>query len=400
MWRYLLSLYRFIFKILKMEPGLGKKLLVSAIAFTAVVGGYLFWQNSQTSQMTVSPVDSAVSSVDSAVNSEHPESKEESPPISRVEELDQNQAGPPKMRQSENATYPRKRLARTASTWKPDRPRQTSPIASSDLDSEPRGPEDYSSMSEEPIPLRATPREEHPMAQGGGDLPFMQIWGGLGANYISFSEESNGGSDSGKFAKLSGPTVSVGVNVRFAEHHRGQFEYHDWPGTASADSSVQIDRKSYRWKNVLAEYQYIFSQNSENVFTALVGAQIHQVPFIIFNNDGSQTLSQNELRNLSLGVKWQRFTESGFEYSALARYQHTLDSGSTDGLNFKAKNGKIFDASLGVSRRFKNNMTFGFFWLAQYQKFNFDYSDSSIAASGDQSLFNSNFQIRIGYDFF
>jgi hypothetical protein len=378
-----------------MEFGLGKKLLVSAVAFTAVVGGYLFWQNRHTDPIMISPVEPAVTSRDSAMVTEIPKDSDSTPIFETSEGRSSSR---PQRNQQTPVAPPPKEVSK-------DEPEDNNPPEDKFILSpvEPTEVSTVELVEETPAELIEPSKsdvEEHLISHGGRDLPFMQVWGGLGVNYISFGEDSNGGSNTGKFANLSGPTVSLGVNVRFAEQHRGQFEYHDWPGTATADNSIQIDRKDYRWKNILAEYQYIFSQSSESVFTALAGVQIHQVPFIIFNNDGSQTLSQNELRNLSLGIKWQRFTETGFEYSALARYQHILDSGSTDGINFEAKSGKIIDASVGVSRRLKNNMTFGFFWLGQYQNFDFDFSNSSIAASGNQTLFNSNFQIRIGYDFF
>lgn len=273
-------------------------------------------------------------------------------------------------------------------SWVPEEP----PILS---EAQPHDDQMNSEPRATPEPLEAPKPARDPAAK-----PRLRLWGGTGADYLRFSQSSGSDLESGTFSKLMAPTYMAGANLRFGENSNLQVEYHDWPGQITTKGDVQLDKTRFDWRSISGEYQHQFWQKNHVTYSGLLGLQVHQVPFLSQNSDGSISLLENELRNLSGGLKLVYAPTADFEYEGFMRYQTLLSSKSTDGAQFSAKGGTMFDGSLGVTRKYLNGLRLGVFWFGQYQSLNYDFTRDGSSSTGSQSFFNSNFQLRIGYDIY
>ena len=118
------------------------------------------------------------------------------------------------------------------------------------------------------------------------------------------------------------------------------------------------------------------------------------------NKDGSVSLTQNQLQNLSLGLKYNYLTQTNLDYEIFMRYQTMLGSSSLSGDSFHATPLLMFDGSLGLSRHYESGLTMGLYWFGQQNNFRYDSVRNGISTSGTQTMFNSTLQFRLGYDFF
>lgn len=225
--------------------------------------------------------------------------------------------------------------------------------------------------------------------------PRVRLAVGVGASYFRFSQKETPGNDSGRFGRLAAPNLMIGAVVAMSERSGFEFQYHDGPGQIRTAPQTQIDKKTFSYKTFSAEFQYRFLERPWGGVSALAGAQVHDVPFLAFNADGSQSLIDAELTNLSAGLKIALTNGSPFEYEGFLRSQWLLGSESPVGRGFRASSSPMFDGSLGVIRRFGGGLNVGVFWFGQSLTHKYRFDDG---VEGRQDLFNSIFQIRLGYD--
>lgn len=230
--------------------------------------------------------------------------------------------------------------------------------------------------------------------------PDFSIWGGLGMNYLSFSQKGGSDLDSGNFAKLSIGTLSVGGRAQIAGNKALEFRYNNWPGQLTGPNSASIDKTSYNLLSMAAEYQQRFVRKENYDASFLLGYQIGQSPFLAVDSSGLNKLLENETQAALLGAKINLFRKESIEYEFAARYHLLTNSKNLDSYSFQAKPGAIFDASFGLIKHYDNGMNFGLYWILDYQNLNYDFNINGTQSSGNQSFINSNIQFRIGYDFF
>lgn len=247
------------------------------------------------------------------------------------------------------------------------------------------------SPSFQPLPQPTTNAEN----SEGPHPPRVRLSVGVGASYFRFSQKETPGNDSGRFGRLAAPNLMVGAVVAMSDRSGFEFQYHDGPGQIRTAPQTQIDKKTFSYKTLSAEFQYRFLERPWGRVSALAGAQIHDVPFLAFNADGSQSLIDAELTNLSAGLKIALTNGSPFEYEGFLRSQWLLGSESPVGRGFRASSSPMFDGSLGVIRRFDGGLNVGVFWFGQSLTHKYRFDDG---VEGRQDLFNSIFQIRLGYD--
>lgn len=136
-----------------------------------------------------------------------------------------------------------------------------------------------------------------------------------------------------------------------------------------------------------------------SIHHSIGGFEIHQLPFLNITQDGNVNLLENQLKNILVGVKYNKFLSPSFESEIFLRYQHLIHSSSTEGFVFKANPQFMFDGSIGITKHFTSGYRWGLFWFGQSQDFDYEFIRRNDKTSGRQSVLNSNIQIRFGYNF-
>lgn len=230
--------------------------------------------------------------------------------------------------------------------------------------------------------------------------PRASLWLGTGATFLKFDQEGANDLETGSFARISSPSYSWGVGGEILSDLSLSYEDHHWPGRISLAEGTSIDKTRYEWRSQLGELSYKFSENNRIQYSLLAGVQLHEVPFLARNQDDTVQLLNNQFQNAGLGLKlrYQAFEATELEF--FMRVQGLISSKSTDGSDFRAKSNLMFDGSLGATHRFKNRLKMGIHWFGQYLDTKYDMTRNGTTSSGSQKFFNSNVQLRIGYDFF
>jgi len=151
-------------------------------------------------------------------------------------------------------------------------------------------------------------------------------------------------------------------------------------------------------EGILRKTSPLMLGNSPLVYGLRLGIQQHKTPFIFLNADTDLNIKSNEVNTASLGVLAE-LNRRRWTYYWLMRYQHPLSTKANGSDQFTLTPTFAFDGSLGASYNFTPQLKAGMFWYGQWHQYNFAYSDGEVTNVGFQSLFYSNLDFRIGFDF-
>lgn len=225
-------------------------------------------------------------------------------------------------------------------------------------------------------------------------------WVGTGFNYIDYGQSTPRGTATSHGGESGSKYFEVGFNGN--KGWGGVFGYKDTPGRMSGN--LPVDNPKFNWSTISVEalmrrLSSIRLFNSPVAYGVRVGVQQHRTPFMSLNSDAdSLVMTTNEMRTASVGVlaEWMRHR---WTHYWLMRYQVPFSSQATGSSQFSITPTFAFDGSLGSSYNVTERFKAGLFWYGQWHQYNFVYSDSDVTNSGFQSLFYSNIDFRLGFDF-
>ncbi len=232
-------------------------------------------------------------------------------------------------------------------------------------------------------------------------------WIGLGANFIDYKQAIPG--DEGlslNTSNIVAPSQYVEVGFTGERGYGGVFAYKRTPGEIVFTDGTRVDNPQYTWittsiEGIMRKISSFKIWNRRIAFGFRAGIQQHRIPFLKAGEDadGNQIAIQkaNNITAASLGVLAE-LNRARWRYYWLMRYQFPLST-TADGANeFAITPTFAFDGSLGLSYNLTKQLKLGAFWYGQWHQFNFVYDDGTRAA-GSQSLFYSNMDLRLGWDF-
>lgn len=280
----------------------------------------------------------------------------------------------------------------------PDAVASPTPVAETNFVTEPApiGPkvETPSEQEAEPASVSST------SPQDSGLVPGLWVWAGLGVNFTSYSQSVSGFSDV-NFGRIKSPSQFFHGGFFLDDQFGMDFSYKTTPGHAEASATTTVENGSYEWKTLSGELlirsEPTNATPSEWIWK--VGAQQHEMPFIVPLTANSVSIQSNTLTALSAGVEYRKLTPKNVRIESFLRYQYPLSSHSNVGTDFKLQPRLTVDGSLGASYQFKPNFYIGVFWYGQYHSYVFDYVNNGSSYSGTQKLFFTNFDLRLGVEF-
>jgi hypothetical protein len=125
------------------------------------------------------------------------------------------------------------------------------------------------------------------------------------------------------------------------------------------------------------------------------------MPFLAAQESGGAVMRKNTLLMASAGLDLTLNKNGNWLYEAMARYQYPVFA-TADGSNrFSINPIMAFDGLLGVAYRIAQPLRLGVYWYGQFHQYNFNYFESveGVENTGSQSLFYSNAELRMGWEF-
>lgn len=222
------------------------------------------------------------------------------------------------------------------------------------------------------------------------------LWAGAGSNYQYYQQTIPSVDGEAKFNNVQSPTMMM----------RGGFQgttwgvdasYKDTPGTMESSSSVSVLNGTYNWRTLTLEGLY----RIHSLWNLRFGVQHHAMPFIVLNASTSTIdITSNTLTLATIGFDRSFTLSRKWRGEWLMRYQQPLSSAGGNGTSFKIHPKFAFDGSLGGVYDLGNQFLLGAYWYGQWHEYKFDYGDnSSNSFSGSQTLFYSNIEMRLGFEF-
>lgn len=226
-------------------------------------------------------------------------------------------------------------------------------------------------------------------------------WVGTGANYVDYRQSVQ---DRGTVTSHSPKAASQYLEVGYDGYGGwgGVVSYKSTPGEITVENAA-LDRSSFTWSTLGVEglkrsLTRIPWTNIPLVYGIRVGLQQHKTPFLFLDADTNLQLKQNKMDMASVGflaeVRQNRWT-----FYWLSRYQYPFSSTAEGSNRFEIKPTFAFDGLVGSSYNLTKQLKMGLFWYGQWHQYNFVYADPDVTNVGFQSLFYSNIDLRLGFEF-
>ncbi|MBO9666463.1 MAG: hypothetical protein J7501_06575 [Bdellovibrio sp.] len=228
----------------------------------------------------------------------------------------------------------------------------------------------------------------------------LDIWSGFGSNYLKFSQKDSSGIENGQFSSVTLPTLMVETRLVWSDNWSYVFAYNQMPGKIETKGNLRLDNDTFTWSYFSFEAErHVFDGPFGSRIFVLGGVQRHQMPFLVGGTTYDVDLIQTELSTASVGARIELKPVDKWLIEGFMRYQTPLTSEASNGGDFKITGGLSFDGLVGISRALTPRWSFGVFWFGQSHNLNYTYtsSDQSVQRDGTQVLFNSDLQVRLGY---
>ncbi len=237
-------------------------------------------------------------------------------------------------------------------------------------------------------------------------IPEFWLWAGAGYNFVNFTQKVNNFSDL-NYQSLKGPGFFLSGGAFITEKIGFETSYKEALGEFN-DTKNGGGVFPYKWKIFSLEALYRGSLNHRekkegyyqrgSQWMWRLGFQQHLVPFLNVPNFSALTVERNENSILMAhgGASYFYSASKRIRYEAMMRYQHPLSS-SGNSASFEVSPQFAFDGSLGVSYKFSELFSMGAYWYGQWHKFQYTYDGG--AMTGEQDIFFTNFDLRLGIEY-
>lgn len=237
------------------------------------------------------------------------------------------------------------------------------------------------------------------------------IWFGSGINYLAYTQQTQDIPSDLEFQTFKGPSAFAKGWIRLTDQMDLIATAKMSPGAAGSSNSVQVANGDYNWLIFGLEGSYYphswrfkLGKNTNSILGFRVGLQHHIVPFIARTGTSEQEaeITTNSMTMMTGGLIYTIAPEEKISYEIFMRYQYPLATGDIFSIDPKF----AFDGSVGATYQLNNDWKLGVFWYGQWHEYSFTHTDKYFQSQnepaeiqGDQSLFFSNIELRLGYEF-
>ncbi|RME14275.1 MAG: hypothetical protein D6797_09245 [Bdellovibrio sp.] len=238
------------------------------------------------------------------------------------------------------------------------------------------------------------------------------LWAGTGINILNYQQEAPAIPASLNLTTAKFPSFYARVERFFFKDWKGLLSFSLSPGAAKSSDQITISKENYNWIIFSLESVYfpekwkkLFKQKYLARWGIRGGLQQHFLPFIARTgtNASQAEVATNPVTMITLGGQYMVSLTKRWAVETFLRYQYPVISGNL----FEIKPKFAFDGSIGTSYKWRHQWKVGVFWYGQWHSYGFSHMDKyfentgsgSNPSTGTQSLFFSNLELRIGYEF-
>lgn len=226
-------------------------------------------------------------------------------------------------------------------------------------------------------------------------------WGGTGYAAMDVRQSVPGRGTLTSFGSYMGGKYFEG-GYNNSQGWGGVVSYKSTPGKIETTNAT-VDTTAFTWSTVGVEgykrqLMYVPWTSIPMVFGARFGIQQHKTPFVFLDADTNLRLKENRMDTASFGLMAE-YQRRNWTLYWMSRYQYPFQNTAEGSNQFTVKPIFAFDGSVGASYNLTRQLKLGLFWYGQWHQYNFVYGDADVTNVGFQSLFYSNFDLRLGFEF-
>lgn len=227
--------------------------------------------------------------------------------------------------------------------------------------------------------------------------PHVWVTLGGGVTYFSSNQDIQG-SSSTVFSKIKVSSYYLGMGFEL-ENWGMDMGYVQTPFDINLSSNelagAGVSSAQY-WSQLAFELKYKLN----DTLSLTTGVQLHEVPFILPQNDNTFVLGNVSLTQISLGLKYEFNIADSYVFKSYLRGQSLYGYQSTFTDEFKLSQSNInFDGSIGVDHLLSNNVQIGVHWFGQFHDYGITLNDGVELLTGHQKLFHSTANVRVSFLF-
>lgn len=225
--------------------------------------------------------------------------------------------------------------------------------------------------------------------------PDFWFWFGSGVNFQYYKQTIPSLEGQTTFNNIQGPTAVVSGGFQ-GETLGLDVSFKDTPGKMDSSATVDVSNGAYHWQILSVEGLY----RTKNQWNARFGVQHHLMPFMALDAQTAIVdVKSNTLTMLTAGFDRNFPLTKDLRAEWMMRYQFPLLSGSSEGAPFEVTPRFAFDGSLGGVYSLDKRTRLGVYWYGQWHEYSFNYGRGSDSFSGEQTLFYSSIEMRLGFEF-
>ena len=224
------------------------------------------------------------------------------------------------------------------------------------------------------------------------------LWIGVGVGVLAYQQAPPDTLQPVNYGSFSLPNFSMKGSFTYTEKLNWRFDFHQLSGDdlTTSDPTVTITDAKIGWTYFGIESEYkAFSRKTlfGKAFQPgmLLGVQSQSVPFVVGTGGSNFKIGDFNFYSVSFGGMMLLNPEKRLQYEAFMRLQVAIPGSGQVSLT----GGYAFDGSVGLIYHLTEKWKLGAFWNGQLHNYNYSHNSSI----GTYTLFSSNLDFSIGYQF-
>lgn len=222
------------------------------------------------------------------------------------------------------------------------------------------------------------------------------FWLGGGAHYLMFQQKAPKNLEPIDYQSFGAPSIWSQFRFKLLGGLGFTGEYQSQSGADLKTKTLNLKNTKINWTYTTVGFDYRFHQRF-NIFgkpvlpRLLFAYQMHSMPFLKQQTDGSFSIEPLQFNTLSVGGYFDIQSSAKWHFFLTNRLQVPIQSQT----KIQVQQGLSFDGTLGAIYHFNANVAWAFFWGGQYHGLKYKTEQDE----GNYTLLTSKINTLVGFYF-